>query len=109
MTDDNDDVMEKINSHTSAEYSMGLLLITCCAFFYSIIIILTRKMKDVHFSLVMFHYGFLASIILIIWIVLKYVIYMSDYPNGPQIFTYDAEQWKLLITMSVANAVGMNL
>ena len=53
------------------------------------VIILTRKMKDVHFTLVMFHYGFIASVILIVWLTIHYLTNLKDYPNGPRIFAYD--------------------
>ena len=39
-------------------------MVSTTAFCFSAVTVQTRKMKDIHFSLLMFHYGLFASIII---------------------------------------------
>ena len=108
LDDEDSTTMNKINNHTSSETALGLIFMFVVAFLYSLIIILTRKMKGLHFTLVMFHYGLCASGILLVWLIIHYLTNLEEYPNGPRLLTYDRSQWFQLIAIAVINSVGMN-
>ena len=58
----------------------------------------------------MFHYGWIASVVLIIYLTLEYVVGSGNdqFEDGLRITTYTGTQWKQLIAISIINAIGMN-
>ena len=76
-------------------YGMGSVLIT--SWMFSSITVITRKIRDLHFTLMMFHYGLFATILLWIVIILEYNLSnkRTYYPEGQvdcptlRIFCYD--------------------
>jgi len=45
----------------------GMLMSLVCAIGTAVVIVTTRKLKDVHFSLMLFWYGFIATSLYFIW------------------------------------------
>ena len=88
----------------------GFICIFTTAILAPVVTIFTRIMKDIHFSLLMFHYGWIASLSLIIWLVFEH-LYILGNPNLANIrfFTYTFNQNIALVIMAGLNALGMNL
>jgi drug/metabolite transporter (DMT)-like permease len=71
-TDDNSISHNMINKNVSKiEYLIGLSCILTTAFMYSFIGVITRRLREIHFSLMMFHYGWITSLILIIYLLFQ--------------------------------------
>lgn len=51
--------------------SMGIL----CAFCSSFVFVITRKLRAVHFSLMLFHYGWIATLLFIAWAFADFKLY----------------------------------
>lgn len=88
----------------------GVACIFTTAWMYSLTIVFSRIMKDVHFSLLMFHYGWIASVSLIVGLVMEHVIVHAsfDFANL-RMFSYTNGQYSQLVILSLLNAFGMNL
>lgn len=56
------------------KFVFGLLMVFITAWAHSAQAVITRKLKEVHFSLMMFYYGSFATSILFIYVVLEYLI-----------------------------------
>ena len=89
-------------------YIFGLVCIVIHAWCAATVVVATRFMKDIHFTLVMFHYGLISSVILILCLVAEYFMYKSSFPNGFRLFTYDLNQWALLVIIAIINSTSMN-
>ena len=91
-------------------YTIGVVCIVITSITWSLANILTRLIKKVHFSLVMFHYGWLASSILLIYLAAEHVIKEeTPFETTMRFLTYNFEQAKLLFGLSLVNALGLNL
>ena len=85
-------------------------------FFFSANNVLTRKMKELHFSVMMFHYGLFATIFCLVWMIAEYVIQsrngsyksVSEECIGFRLFCYSSSQWELLLAIGLINAIAMN-
>ena len=55
------------------KYAIGVVCIVITSWTWSLANVLTRKLKEVHVSLMMFHYGWLASSILLIYLVWEHM------------------------------------
>lgn len=112
---DTDGSMDIQNFYT-IEYLFGLSMIFCTSWCFSAVTVITRKIKELHFSLLMFHYGLFATILLTIVIIGEYLVtdhktYRHGLPNSCttiRLFCYDATQWFLLIFVAIFNSVSMN-
>eukprot|EP00355_Strombidium_rassoulzadegani_P003408 CAMPEP_0168624742 /NCGR_PEP_ID=MMETSP0449_2-20121227/9597_1 /TAXON_ID=1082188 /ORGANISM="Strombidium rassoulzadegani, Strain ras09" /LENGTH=118 /DNA_ID=CAMNT_0008666363 /DNA_START=763 /DNA_END=1116 /DNA_ORIENTATION=+ len=80
-------------------------------------------LKEIHFSVIIFHYTALASLILIVWILLDHFTQLTGSLEGVasiegvgaeptwsniRLFNYTWSQYNLMIVLSLFNAVGMN-
>ena len=70
------DVVDKALSHnlmnkdvTKRQYFFGLACIFTTAMTYSFVGVITRYLREIHFSLMMFHYGWTASCMLLVYMV----------------------------------------
>jgi len=92
---------------------MGLITIAINCLGGTFAVVLIRKIKDLHFSLMIFHYGYFAFAIMFAINLFEYQLYHSNkdyYPyDGLRLFHYDWTQWKILITMSTINALNLLL
>ena len=80
---------------------------------FSSIAVMTRKMKEVHFSLLMFHYGLFASVILGSYLIIEFLIaldqgHLSEDCPTLRLFCYDWKQWIQLIAVGILNCSSMN-
>ena len=95
------------NSQTGLKEGYNPLIgIMCCmlsASSYSFIIVLTRKLKNIHYSIMLFQYGFWATLLFIIYALIDFVLGQDTYPS---IFFLDSTQWKYLGVMSVMNSIA---
>ena len=75
-----DDFLQKIE-HTKntkvsgGAYIFGVVCIIIHAWCAATVVVATRFMKEIHFTVVMFHYGLISSLILIIWLIAEYFMY----------------------------------
>ena len=67
----------------------------------------TRKLKQLHFSIIMFTYAWVASLILIVFLTIEY--FVTQFGQIPRIFTYSRENYLLMFGCALFNAFGMNL
>ena len=56
---------------------------------YAGISVVTRFLKDIHFSVIIFHYTIFASILIFIYLTFEYLLNKPDFPDGPRILTYN--------------------
>lgn len=75
-----------------------------CAFFAAWVFVITRKLKAVHFSLMLFHYGWIATLLFIAWALGDFWLYGKT--TVPTIFLLNWEQWKYLSIISVMNTIA---
>ena len=70
-------------------YLVGLICIIVCAWMNASIIVITRTLKEVHFSLIMFHYGWIASVILFIYLIIERLFLIEDRTQPIRQFQYN--------------------
>ena len=80
---------------------------------FSTITVITRKIKSVHFSLMMFYYGLFASIVLICWLSIEFLFFSenTNYSCSPgklRLLCYNSHQWFLLLAVAINNSISMN-
>ena len=99
---------ERSNHIPNHLYVVGMVCVLCTSWCASAVTAITRYLKDIHFSVIMFYYGLSASIILMVWLVLEYFIWL--YPAGKpfRMLHYSLADWSLLTIIAILNAVGMN-
>lgn len=68
----------------------------------------TRKLKALHFSIIMFTYAWIASLILLVFLTVDYFA-TQKIGTTPRIFTYSKENYLLMFGCALFNAFGMNL
>ena len=87
---------------------MGMMFTT--AFCFSSIAVMTRKMKEIHFSLLMFHYGLFATVILGSILIIEYLgaLYKGHLNPKLHLFCYNWQQWIQLIAVGILNCSSMN-
>ena len=98
------------------QYLFGLLMIYLTNLGFSGITVMTRKMKDIHFSILLFYYGLIASTSVALFLTLEYLIQSSngnystvnDECTSLRLFCYDLTQWSTLLVIGVLNAASMN-
>jgi hypothetical protein len=56
---------------------------------YSLVGVITRKINEVHFSLMMFHYGWFASLTLALYLLFEWIL--NDASKIIRILTYSSE------------------
>lgn len=81
----------------------------CTAWVYSIVGVITRLAKDIHFSVLMFHYAWSASLILIIYLAFEHVKNSESIMSTPRLFKYSLKHNLLMVASALLNAFGMNL
>jgi drug/metabolite transporter (DMT)-like permease len=95
-------------------FGMSMMLVTACCF--SGVTVMTRKMKEIHFSLLMFHYGAFASTLIGAYLIIEFIAKsnngtydaVSEDCTTFRLFCYDSAQWFLLLAVGICNAVSMN-
>ena len=71
------------------KYAIGVMCIVITSWTWSLANVLTRKLKEVHVSLMMFHYGWLASSILLIYLVWEHLDLEDPFNQTMRFLTYD--------------------
>ena len=66
----------------------GMLMIFITSWCFSSVGVITRKLKEVHFSLMMFYYGVFATTVLTMWTIFEYIVYQHQ---EMRIFNYRKE------------------
>ena len=113
-----DEAIEKSQTEnvSPGQYILAMLILCLNPFFFSSVSVLTRKMKDIHFSLMMFHYGLFATIFCSVWITAEYVIQSRNGTYQPvsedctaiRVLCYGRHQWAILFSIGLLNASSMN-
>lgn len=80
----------------------GYAAAVLCAFFTALSIVLTRKCKDVHFSILLLHFG-LWSFKFSVGLVLFHGSLMI---SGGSLINADLQQWILAVVIAVAGLAG---
>ena len=95
---------EEVRTEQSKEHRLlGILMALIVACFGGTIPILTRKLKDIPATLMMFYLGIVGSLIMGIWIAVETV--RSE--NGSlQMTTYTAKQFALITSSTVFSAIA---
>ena len=95
------------NSQTGLKEGYNPLIgIMCCMFTaigYSSVIVLTRKLKNIHYSIMLFQYGFWATSLFLIYALIDFALGQDTYPS---ILYLDSTQWKYLGVISVMNSIA---
>jgi len=61
------------------------------AWMVSAIGVMTRILKDIHFSIVMFYYSFIASMALMTCLAIEFLYWSDNFNDGMRMFTYDMD------------------
>ena len=88
------------------QYVFGLTCIFVTAWAASAVGVLTNFLKEIHFSVMMFHYGWSASATLLCYIVWEYT--SSDMTEF-RLFSYSLKMYVIVLLSAFFNAVGMNM
>ena len=94
---------------TTVQYILGVVCIVGSAFCCGCVNITFAKLKDIHYSLLVFHYGWISSVVLFIWLLFEFIVWNGEFTEGFRIFTYTGYQWVLLLFIAISNALAMNL
>ena len=104
------DCIEKSDQH---RFYLGLLTALVCAISYSLVTVLTRRMKSMHFSIVIFHYAWFSTVSLTLWVLIEYWINIDNkeiYPyETVRILSYAPTQYFLMLFIGFCNAVNINI
>jgi drug/metabolite transporter (DMT)-like permease len=63
------------SKHSQMDQLTGLIFIFVSAISYSFVGVITRRLKEVHFSVVMFHYSLISSLMLGAYVLGEHYIY----------------------------------
>ena len=84
---------------------LGLLLCSIGAFTMAVVVVATRALKNMHFSLILFSYSSFATVFYLSWIIIESIINKSvrllTYPITPN--------WPLMLSAAVANNISLVL
>lgn len=86
---------------SSSNLLLGSILAVSCAFGASIKAVTTRRMQDVHFSVLMFHYTLFQMVVLLLPLI--YVLFIT---KSYQLFSYTPIVYAEMILSSLPNAFG---
>lgn len=62
------------NDIGTAEYIFGAVMIFITAWAHSSVGVITRKLNHIHFSVMLFHYGVLATSLFFLWLVIDHLV-----------------------------------
>ena len=85
------EIIDNIHSTriTSYEFVIGMSCILTTSIMYSLVSVLTQKLKSIHFSLMMFHYGWIASLMVFIYLTFEHLLLSDKSIFEPmRLFTY---------------------
>lgn len=91
-------------------YLLGIFFTMVFAFGGGLVQVLTRRMREVHFTKVQFYYTFLACICQFIFLMIRSVITTGNpfkdiaFLNG----VYSKDEWALLLVISIMNVIWMS-
>lgn len=69
--------IETVENIMHNDFVFGLSAMVFTTWLFSAVTVITRKMRELHFSLLMWHYGFFATLCLLVWVIGEYMI-MDD-------------------------------
>ena len=69
---------EKPSSVQTSSYLFGVSMVFTTSLAFSTITVITRKIKAVHFSLMMFHYGLFTTIFCLVWLTTEFFIQSNN-------------------------------
>ena len=102
------------NKISSGKFTIGVLAVLYTAWSFGGISILTHKLKDVHFSLIMFHYGWFATTSIFGFLIIEFLVtksenyfYINDCKNI-RLLCYTPNQWFYIFIPAIFNAFSMN-
>lgn len=58
---------------TDFQFNLGIFAISCTAICTSVVIVFTRAMKGIHFSIIQFHYGWISASLLTLMVLIEYI------------------------------------
>lgn len=98
------------------QYLFGLLMIYLTNLGFAGITVMTRKMKEIHFSILLFYYGMIASTVVGVYLGLEYLVQSVNGTYTPvnstctsfRFLCYNSTQWGTLLIIGVLNAASMN-
>jgi drug/metabolite transporter (DMT)-like permease len=96
------------NKYMTSEsaYIMGMVTMFVAAWSQAAVGVCTRKLKQLHFTIIMFTYAWIASLILLVFLTIEY--FVTQFGETPRIFTYSKENYILMVSCALFNAFGMN-
>ena len=81
-------------------------MIFITAWCHSAVGVITRKLREIHFSLMMFHYGMFGTVLLSTWTLIEFGAFTKE--DGLRIIQYSKEQYLLLFLTGILNAISLN-
>jgi drug/metabolite transporter (DMT)-like permease len=93
-----------VDGVTFLMYQLGILAISYTAFGFGIVGVFTRKMKEMHFSVILFWYSLFGAVTLGGYILIRDLFFTL--PTENNIFSYPGYGYLLSLGAAVANAIG---
>ena len=66
------------NRYSKMDYMFGIFCITTTAIVYSWVSVLTRKLREVHFSVILFHYTSFGSLIIFVYLLFEHFFFTAS-------------------------------
>lgn len=103
----------QIKNSSYGSYLLGIMCALIAALGCSGIAIVTREIKEVHFSIMMFWYGIFAASIYFTTLLAEYQLsakydFIDETYPGFRLLCYNFHQWTLMLSAVFCNAVSMN-
>lgn len=97
---------EKVDGTTGNHY-VGFFAALVCSWFFGCVIVITRKLRQYHFSVMLYHYTSIAQLVYISYAAYLFATGPSD-PDRPypSIFYLTSKQGKWLLLLSCINIVS---
>ena len=84
-----------------------------CAISFALSTVLTRRLKELHYSLIQFHYAGLSTCIILAWLIIEFTIKHSDkdvYPYDTlRMLSYKGHHYLMMVFIGICNAFNLNI
>lgn len=88
-------------------YLIGIVTMFVNSWCFAFVGVITRLVKQVHFSVMLFWYALVASTILFLGLAVEHVA-EHGFGSCPRLLSYSSKMYSLIFVASIFNAVGMN-
>ena len=113
---DHDTAIETQSSKSisTGNFALGVASVLWCSWSFSAISIITRKLKEIHFSLMLFHYGWFATSALLGFMIFEFYFtkpqnYKSvDNCQNMRFLCYSTNQLVFMLIPAIFNVFSMN-